>query len=158
MKTFPTPRWCRKGFREVPTLSTDVTFSLQTGSFIVGLPGLEPGTSSLSVPHPTFYSVLACPVIWLFCSSFTYVEHLLCPPRTSLYWPGCSTVAVNPFEQLRWLTYSSRVIIEALQGFARACQSPLSKGFFSLACRVLYRIAPAVVSEWCQHRLVSPFD
>jgi hypothetical protein len=51
--------------------------------------------------NPTCRSVLACPEIWLFCSSFTYVEHLLGPPRTNLYQPGCSTVAVNPLEQIR---------------------------------------------------------
>jgi hypothetical protein len=30
-----------------------------------------------------------------FCSIFAYIEDLLCPPRTELYRPGCSTVAVN---------------------------------------------------------------
>jgi hypothetical protein len=49
----------------------------------VGLPGLEPGTSSLSVPHFPFHSVLACLVIWPFCSILAYIDHLLCLPRTS---------------------------------------------------------------------------
>jgi hypothetical protein len=48
----------------------------------VVLPGLEPGTSSLSVPHPTFHSVLICPVIWLLSSIFTCAEHLQCPKRS----------------------------------------------------------------------------
>lgn len=56
---------------------------------VVGLPGLEPGTSSLSVQYPTFQCVMVCPAIWLFCSIFVYFEHLLCPVRASLQ-PYCN--------------------------------------------------------------------
>jgi hypothetical protein len=52
-------------------------------------------------------------------------EPILCPLRTSVYQPGCSTVAVNPFEQTRMADLiSSRVIIEALQGYAPGLQVP----------------------------------
>src|SRR5215210_153595 len=39
-----------------------------------------------------------CPVIQPFCSIFACIEHLLCPLSTEAFRPGCSTVAVHPFE------------------------------------------------------------
>src|SRR5215212_1460342 len=51
---------------------------------------------------------------------------------------------------------SLRVIIHALQGFARACRSRISKPVSSLACHALYRIAFPVVSEWCQKQVDGP--
>ena len=50
---------------------------------------------------------------------------------------------------------SLRVIIQALQGFARACESPISKELLqgvssSLACCVLQGFVLEVMSEWCQ--------
>ena len=77
-------------------------------------------------------------------------EPILCPLRTSVYQPGCSTVAVNPFEQTRMADLiSSRVIIEALQGYAPGLQVPdIYAGFISLSCLMLHRIALPVVSKW----------
>ena len=77
--------------------------------FRVGLPGLEPGTSSLSVPHPQCQPVLARPEIWPFCSIFTCVEHLLCPLRTGLCRPGCSTGCST------WVVYVS-LLDQVLEG------------------------------------------
>ena len=48
--------------------------------------------------------VLARPVVStksLLLQAFSEFGKEVCPLRTSLYQPGCSTVAVNPFEQTR---------------------------------------------------------
>jgi hypothetical protein len=54
----------------------------------------------LSVPRPHSIPYWHVRKFSCFCSIFAYVEHLLCPLRTNLYQPGCSTVAVNPFDHL----------------------------------------------------------
>jgi hypothetical protein len=66
-----------------------------------------------------------------------------------------------PTSGLEPLYCSLQVINRRLQGFARACESPISKELLqgvssSLACCVLQGFVLEVVSEWCQEPALEP--
>jgi hypothetical protein len=58
-------------------------------------------TPRFSVALGEFWHVLTRPTIRLICRYFIRYLALACSLRASLYPPGCSTVAVDPFEQTR---------------------------------------------------------
>ncbi len=77
---------------------------------------------------------------------FREIEASNCPLRTGAYQPGCSTVAVNPFEQPRM---AGPLIKSDSQGATEICTSPqishIQANFSSPACRVLHNYCVAVV-------------
>ena len=71
------------------TVAAEDNLYLQNATFRSAPGGLE-------VPSAAFWPVPVCPVIYVICRIFTRYERSIRPPRTGLYWPGCSTVAVHP--------------------------------------------------------------
>src|SRR5215210_7111207 len=88
------------------------------------------------------------PEIAYICIDLDNLAESLCPLRTSTYQPGCSTVAVNPFEQTPMtnrITSNQSDVPDIRTG----CKSAYPG---VLLCPVLRRITFPVVSEWCQYR------
>src|SRR3712207_2651277 len=64
--------------------------------------GFEPTPSAVQKLISLFWTVLACPVISVFCRSFVGSPRALCPVCTSAYQPGYSTVTqANSFRVAR---------------------------------------------------------
>ena len=57
--------------------------------------GLEPATFGATIRCRPFQCVLVCPAIGLIYGVFGDFGECVCPLRTTLYQPGCSTVAVR---------------------------------------------------------------